>query len=112
MTSHILALPRFVRMLLVGMVSLCWVLAIFPLVDRVYLAFFYHPNTIDLPAHVSVSFGLLAYLIGWWAVVGARWGKVKATRTARAYVWSGVLVVLFCVALVMFGLTMLDLFAG
>jgi hypothetical protein len=87
-------------------------MAVFPLVDRLYLTFFYNPNTTDLPAYVSVGLGLGAYLLGWWSLVGARWGKMKATRLAQVYVWLGLSVLLFCALLIGVGLAMLDVFAG
>ncbi len=58
-------LPRSVRIVLNGVFALSVTLALFPVVDEIYLRLFFNESTVLVPALVSVSFGLAMYLAGW-----------------------------------------------
>jgi hypothetical protein len=67
---RILNLPRVARISLIGGFALTTTLAVSPLVDEIYLRFFFDESTRIVPSFVSVSIGLVMYLVGWKWVIG------------------------------------------
>ncbi len=109
--EYILNLPRLVRILFVGFVALCTVLAIFPLVDRIYLAYFYHPSTIGIAAYLSVFMGAMMYVFGWLQLVGSAGRRQEPSRFVVPYLVLSFLIIVLDVLLIIQGLSMTDAFA-
>jgi hypothetical protein len=65
LVARILALPRLARVLLVGLFALAVTLSLSPLVDYIYIEYFFNMDTRILPALVSAAVGLGIYVLGW-----------------------------------------------
>lgn len=99
----ILGLPRFVRLLIVGLFGVAVTVASSPLVDNIYLRFLYMEQTRMLPALVSVGLGVVMYMFGWWLMVGTA-GETAPTRNAVLwYVGVGILAVCLVIVLILNG---------
>jgi hypothetical protein len=84
-----LALPRWGRLLLVALFSIAAALLATPIIDNVYVTYFFDMETRMLPSFVSTAFGFMVYAIGWWLIIG-RVGEVPPPRkTALVYVLLG-----------------------
>ena len=68
--GRFLQLPRLVRIVLVAMFALGWVLALFPLIDGIYIDYFFDMETRQWPAYISAGIGLMIYMIGWYLLIG------------------------------------------
>ncbi|GAB4510453.1 MAG: hypothetical protein OHK0046_07310 [Anaerolineae bacterium] len=80
----VLSLPRLIRILIAGVFALATVLAVSPIVDEIYLLFFYSPATALVPSLISAALGVMMYLIGWQMIVGTV-GEPK--RAPRGVLW-------------------------
>jgi hypothetical protein len=100
----VLRLPRLARVGLVSLVALSVTVALFPLVDSVYVQFFFNQATVILPSLVSAGFGLVMYIVGWWLVVGTV-GEAPPARTGVLwYAAFGLLAIVLIIVLVLFGI--------
>jgi hypothetical protein len=70
LAEYILGLARLLRILLVVTLALFATLALSPIVDEIYIRFFFSMETRAIPYLISMTFGLLMYLIGWQLIVG------------------------------------------
>lgn len=68
--QSVLELPRITRILIAGVFALAIVLALSPLIDEIYIRFFYTPQTAIVPSLVAAGLGLLMYFVGWQLIVG------------------------------------------
>jgi len=66
----LLNLPRLLRIIIAAIFGVATTLALFEVVDTIYIDFFFDQSTRMLPALVSGGFGLLMYAIGWGLIVG------------------------------------------
>lgn len=88
--------PRGIRVLLVSLFALATTLAVFPVVDDLYIRFLFDESTRLLPSFVSVGFGIGMYIWGWWLVVGT----VGEERTVRLSVFWYLVISLLAILLV------------
>lgn len=110
--SRLLNLPRIMRILFVFVTALAVVLAIFALVDRLYIVYLFDPQTIIWPSYVSVAVGAVVYLWGYYLFVGTRGTKWIVRRGRWLYLSVSLAAVIISVTLVVQGLSMTDYFAG
>lgn len=104
--ARVLALPRLVRIILIGLFSGAVVLAVFPLIDRIYFYNFFSPDTRAVPAYILAGIGLVYYALGWWLVIG-RAGTRPAVRAATSvYLLTGLIMLLIDFVLIAQGLLM------
>ena len=108
---RVLAWPRFVRILMCGLFALAVTLALSPLVDEIYLRFFFSEQTVLIPSLVSSTFGLLMYMLGWWLVIGTVGETPPARGSVLAYLALGLLAILVVVFLILRGVSLLNLAA-
>lgn len=66
----LLAFPRITRIIIAAVFALGLTLAISPVIDRVYLNYFFSEETRLFPALISGGAGLLMYTVGWVLMVG------------------------------------------
>jgi hypothetical protein len=97
-------LPRLVRILLAAVFALSATLAVFPLVDYLYLSYMFTPDTRLLPSFVSAGIGVVTYLLGWWLIVGAAGSTPPSRPAVFWYVCVGVFLMLLVIVLSAFGL--------
>jgi hypothetical protein len=98
---------RWQRILFSAGIALVVFIAIFPLVDMVYLQFFFTLETRIVPSLVSSMIGLGMYLWGWWLLVGVAGDSPQEQVQARPqlvnYFFIGLLALLVDVALIIVG---------
>ncbi|MDW8172598.1 MAG: hypothetical protein RML73_08950 [Anaerolineae bacterium] len=112
MTVRILRLPRLTRILVVALVALLLVAAVFPLVDILYVNYFFATETIILPSLISVALGLIVYVWGWRSIVGTVGEPLEPTLSARVFVSLALLLILIDLVLILQGLAMTNWIAG
>ncbi len=89
----LLHLPRLVRIILIAIPALAVTLIFTPIVDTIYLRFFFSMETRMAPSIITAGIALLMYLIGWVVLVGTP-GEVQQERRAlRWYVGASVLLI-------------------
>ncbi len=114
--QRLMRIPRWGRVLMVGIMALAVTLLIFPQVDAIYLDYFFNKDTVIIPAYVSASVGLAMYGVGWFLIVGSRGvGPEEQVSSSPALVWYiglGVLALVGCTLLLLNGLTLIDAAAG
>ncbi len=91
LAAQMLALPRLARILIAAIVALVTVLVASPVVDAIYLRYFYTPDTVIVPSLVAAGLGLLMYLVGWRLIVGTVGANSPISRGVLVYMVSGVL---------------------
>jgi hypothetical protein len=101
--AWMLARPRTVRFLIVGLFAISVTLAVFPIVDELYIRFLFDEATRILPSFVSTSLGIIMYVFGWRLIIGTI-GEVPPVRPAVFwYLVIGILATLLVVALFLQG---------
>ena len=104
----LLRLPRLVRILVVGMFALGVTLALFPVVDAIYLRFFFHESTRSVASLISAGIGLVMYMVGWQLIVGTVGEQPPARRVVLWYLVIGGLAILLSLLLIVQGVTILN----
>ena len=98
-----LRLPRLLRIIVVAIFALAFTLAVSPLVDYLYLRYFFTEETRVLPSLVTAGIGIAFYVLGWWLLIGT----VGETRPARPavllYVTVGILSLCLVIVLAVSG---------
>jgi hypothetical protein len=86
-----LRLARWQRWLMVASFAVAVALLLTPVVDHLYLTYFFSMETRIVPSFVSTGLGVLVYAIGYLLIIG-RVGQVPTAR--RATLWY----IMFCLA--------------
>lgn len=89
MVERVLSLPRITRILIAGVFAVAVTLAISPIVDEIYLTYFYSPSTNYVPGLISAGLGVLMYGAGWFAIVGVVGEDLQARRIVLYYMIVG-----------------------
>lgn len=110
--NRFLKLPRIIRILFVFFTAVAIVLAIFALIDRIYIMYLFDRETIVWPSYVSVGIGAVAYALGYYLFVGTRGTQPSAMRGRWLYMAISIAAVVVSVVLIVQGLSMTDYFAG
>lgn len=109
-------IPRWGRILIVAIISLAVTLIVFPQVDSIYLYYFFNKDTVIIPAYISAGIGMVMYVAGWFLVVGSTAYKpneqVSSSPALLWYIGLGVLALVMCTTLLLYGLTLTDTVAG
>lgn len=108
-TEQLVGLPRLLRKLIVGFFALMVVFLLFPLVDHIYIRFFFTVDTVMIPALVSVAFGSVFYIIGWRIYVGTIETIPSAEKWVLWYFVIGVIITILVVGLFVYGVAILNL---
>ena len=110
------AIPRWGRILIVAIISLAVTLSVFPQVDSIYLYYFYNESTVIIPAYISAGLGMVMYVIGWLLIVGSTAYKpheqVSSSPALLWYIGLGLLALVACTILLLYGLTLTNAAAG
>jgi len=92
--NGILSLPRLVRIIIAAIFGAATTLALFEVVDQIYLDYFFSESTRVAPALVSGGFGMLMYVIGWSLIVGTIGEDREAKLVTVWYVVIGIFALL------------------
>lgn len=103
LAGQILDLPRLMRISLVLIYSLSFTLLLFPLVDSLYLTYFYTPDTVNIPALLSAVAGILMYLLGWRLMVGYAGERPPERMAVVGYLLLGTIILLMVITLFVIG---------
>ena len=105
--GRLLALPRVVKMLIAGVLALATTLAVSPIVDELYLRFFYTRSTIIAPSLISAGIGFVMYIVGWQLIVGTVGEQPENQSPVLWYLLIGllalILVMVWFIRLMAFG---------
>jgi uncharacterized protein YhhL (DUF1145 family) len=97
--------PRPVRIVVTLVFALAVTLAFSPLIDDIYLRYFFHPSTRVVPSLVSVFAGLCMYVAGWLLVVGTVDGELPSRLAVLLYGVFGLLAISAVLVMLVFGWT-------
>lgn len=108
---RILGWPRIARIVLVSLFTLAVALFLQPLIDNIYLTYFFPWESQmitdfqrQIPSLITAGIALVMFALGWWLLIGFA-GTVPSPRIAvLIYFLVGVLIVLFSIAQIVFGL--------
>jgi hypothetical protein len=95
---------RIGRILVCAVIALAATLTIRPLIDLIYLDYFYDPGTVIVPAWIATAVGIAVYAIGWRLVVGMAGEVPQPGRAAAYYLVVGVGLVVYIAVLTVYGL--------
>lgn len=109
--ERVLHLPRLGRIVICALFALAVTLALSPLIDEIYLRFFFTSGTVILPSLVSAAFGLVMYMTGWWLIVGTVGETPPVRLVILWYLAVGILAILVVIILVFRGVSLLNLAA-
>lgn len=104
-----IGLPRLIRISIVAFFALMVVAMIFPLVDYVYIRFFFNVETVLAPALVTMAFGGLFYLWGWFTYVGTVGTIPSARKAILWYFVVGSIATILVLGLLIYGVFDLNL---
>lgn len=100
----IVHLPRIARIAVCALFGIAMTGLLTPLVDRVYLDYFFNADTVILPALISAVAGVLVYGVGWRVFVGYAGERPRYNRALLLYLAFGVFVTVFALTLFFVGI--------
>ncbi|NWG16605.1 MAG: hypothetical protein HXY41_08220 [Chloroflexi bacterium] len=103
LVRSILGLPRLARVIMVAVFALAVTFALSPMVDVVYLHYFYDDSTVIIPSLISAGAGLLMYMLGWVLIVGTVDEEIPARLAILWYGGLGSLAVILVLIMLMIG---------
>lgn len=106
--TQLLRLPRIVRILIASLCGVAITFAIFPIVDWVYLEYFFTESTRILPSFVSVGIGIIIYMIGWRMLVGTVGEEPRVRLAVFWYLVVGFVAAVVVIALLLQGYSMVS----
>lgn len=92
--EQITSMNRLLRLLLVAIVAVITTLAISPLIDAVYLQFFFTPETRIVPSLLAMGIGVAMYIMGWLYLVGSAGQVMTITRGLKWYIYISFLMII------------------
>jgi hypothetical protein len=95
--------PRSLRIVLVSICALAVTLAIFPVVDELYIRFLFNDATRLLPSFVSTGIGIVMYIWGWRLIIGTIGEEQPVRLAAFWYLVIGILAILLVIGLFLQG---------
>lgn len=107
--TRLVGFPRMIRIIIVAFFALMIVLAVFPLVDSIYLDYFFSPDTVVVPAIVTVAIGSLAYIFGWYVYIGTVGTIPPAKNRVLWYFVLGSVATIIVVGLFVYGVIDLNI---
>ncbi|MFN8527032.1 MAG: hypothetical protein U0670_00265 [Anaerolineae bacterium] len=98
--TRLLRLPRITRILLAAVFAFAAAL----MIDRLFAASYYDVDTAGSTFSISVIFGLISYVIGWWLLLGFGPEEAKPHRLLPYYVVISTIFLIIGLALLVVGL--------
>jgi hypothetical protein len=104
----LLGLPRLVRIAIAALFALTVTVALGPIIDNIYLQFFFSDATRLLPTLAAAGVGLVMYVLGWMLLVGTV-GEAGSVRWAVIwYLVIGLLSICLIITQVVLGFTIIN----
>ncbi len=101
--ERILALPRLARIGLASLIALMAALAATPVIDNLYVAYFFDMETRLAPALLLALLGMIVYGIGWVLIVGLAGEGPRLRRATSVYLAAGAMLILLVLGLILAG---------
>lgn len=101
--KRILHAPRIVRIIIVAVVGILFTSLVFPLVDSIYINYFFSESTTILPSFISTGFGIAIYGVGWWLLVGTRGTELQERPIILWYIIGSVIIFALVIILILNG---------
>jgi len=102
--EFVVRLPRLVRILIVAFFALMVVTAVFPLVDHLYIRFFFTAESVMAPSFITMAIGGLFYIWGWFVYVGTVGINPSAQKAILWYFVVGGVVTAIVLGLLIYGI--------
>jgi zinc transporter ZupT len=102
-TARTIQMPRMVRIIFVILFAVNVTLLVTPVIDNLYITYFFDWNTRILPSLVSAGAGFLVYLIGWVLLIGIGKSTPQARLSTLLYFFAGVASFVLTLVLVFYG---------
>lgn len=84
--DRLLGLPRLTRILLITLPTIAAALLATPIVDGIYLRYFYSATTVGVPAIIIMVIALAVFIMGWVLYVGDAGVEVPERRALYWYI--------------------------
>lgn len=91
--EQITSMNRLLRLLLAFIFAISTTLAVSPLIDTIYLQYFFTPETRILPSLIAMGLGLVMYAFGWFYLVGSSGQPIMMTRGLKWVIYIGILTI-------------------
>ncbi len=101
--AQTLALARWQRLVLTACFAIGATLLVTPVIDNLYVAYFFHMDTRMIPTFISTGLGVLVYGLGHWLLIGHVGEAPPPRRAALWYLLAGCFVLAFALVLVVIG---------
>ncbi len=102
---RLVRLPRIMRIVIALFFATMVTLAISPLVDHIYIRYFFTAETVIVPAMVTVSIASMMYIWGWWGFVGTVNTVPSASNYVLLYFAIGLVATISVIVLLVQGIT-------
>ncbi len=99
----VLRLPRVVRIILIAVFAIVVTFALSPVIDAVYLNFFFDETTRVLPSLAAAGAGLVMYVLGWVLVVGTVGEELPERIAVLWYIGLGLLAIVLVTIMLLAG---------
>ena len=99
-------LPRLIRIIIAVFFAGMMTLAVSPLVDHIYLRYFFSIETRILPAFVTVAIASIMYIAGWRIYIGTVNTVPSAKNRILWYFGMGISVTIIVIVLFIQGISM------
>lgn len=106
LTQRLVQLPRVIRLVISVFFAAMVTLAVSPLVDHIYLRFFFTEETVMIPALVTVAIASATYIWSWWVFIGTVNSVPSASNYILLYFGVGVVATIIVIALLIQGFSM------
>ncbi|PJF29426.1 MAG: hypothetical protein CUN52_08440 [Phototrophicales bacterium] len=88
--EQITSMNRLLRLFVVTIFAISTTLAISPLIDSIYLQYFFSPETRIIPSLIAMIGGVCMYIVGWIYLVGSARQIILVTRGLKWYMYIGI----------------------
>jgi hypothetical protein len=95
--EQVTTMNRGIRLFVVVIFAISATLAVSPLVDAIYLQFFFTPETRILPSLIAMGAGLAIYAFGWIYLVGSAGEVIAITTGLKIYFYVGLFTIIIVV---------------
>lgn len=108
LTLRLVQLPRLIRIGIALFFAVMVALAIFSLVDHIYLRYLFTEETRMLPALVTVTIASIMYIWGWWGYIGVVNTTPAPTNFILGYFMVGIIATITVIVLVIQGFALVQ----
>lgn len=105
LVRQLLKLPRTVRIITAAVFALAVTFAISPVLDEIYIRYFFSESTRVVPSLFAAAAGLAMYVLGWVLTVGTVHEPLPERITVLWYILLGLVAVILVIVMLVSGWT-------